>query len=76
MTSEGNVADTGILQEIYQLRREGLTDDKGEALKIILEDAKRRGDTAKQVRIYRTQKAFGYKHSRHSGGRKKGKLVE
>lgn len=46
MTSEGNVADTGILQEIYQLRREGLTDDKCEALKIILEDAKRRGDTA------------------------------
>lgn len=71
MTSEGNVADTGILQEIYQLKREGLTDDKCEALKIILEEAKRRGDTAKQVRIYRTQKACGCKHSRHSGGRKK-----
>jgi Bacterial toxin 34 len=71
MTSEGNVADTGILQEIHQLMREGLVEDKCEALKIILEDAKRRSDTTKQVRIYRTQKACGCKHSRHSSGRKK-----
>jgi hypothetical protein len=70
MTSEGNVADTGILQEIYQLKREGVTDDKCEALKIILEEAKRRSDTDKQLKIYRTQKACGCKHSRHSSSRK------
>ena len=73
MTAEGNVADTGIVEEVKQLIAEKKASDQSEALEILKQQAKRDKDKEKMEKIKRTQKAFGGKHSRHSGKKKKTK---
>ncbi|OIP72803.1 MAG: hypothetical protein AUK43_02255 [Oscillatoriales cyanobacterium CG2_30_40_61] len=56
MTSEGNVADTGILEEARQLmNQEGIT--MCEALESMIKNARKQNDTNKIQRIKPTQKA-------------------
>ncbi|MGL4498185.1 MAG: polymorphic toxin type 34 domain-containing protein [Planktothrix sp.] len=56
MTSEGNVADTGILEEARQLmNQEGIT--MCEALESMMKKARKQNDTDKIQRIKPTQKA-------------------
>ena len=73
MTAEGNVADTGIVEEAKQLIAEKRASDMPEALEILKEQAKRDKDKEKMEKIKRTQKAFGERHSRASGKKKKTK---
>ncbi|MEG3900199.1 MULTISPECIES: polymorphic toxin type 34 domain-containing protein [unclassified Microcoleus] len=73
MTAEGNVADTGIVEEVNQLIAEKKASDKSEALKILKQQAKRDKDNEKKEKIKTTQKAFGGRHSRSSGKKKKTK---
>ncbi|MEG3849360.1 polymorphic toxin type 34 domain-containing protein [Microcoleus sp. herbarium19] len=65
MTSEGNVADTGILQEAQQLMQDGSVASMGEALKILMENAERNDDKVKIQKIKTTQKAKRKRRSRH-----------
>ncbi|MEG4073049.1 polymorphic toxin type 34 domain-containing protein [Microcoleus sp. Pol14C2] len=71
MTAEGNVADTGIVEEVNQLIAEKKASDKSEALKILKQQAKRDNDKEKMEKIKSTQKFFGDRHSRSSGKKKK-----
>ncbi len=73
MTAEGNVADTGIVEEVNQLIAEKKASDKSEALEILKQQAKRDKDNEKMLKIKRTQKAFGDRHSRSSDQKKKTK---
>ncbi|MEZ2229294.1 polymorphic toxin type 34 domain-containing protein [Microcoleus sp.] len=73
MTAEGNVADTGIVEEANQLIAEKKASDMPEALEILKQQAKRDKDKEKMEKIKRTLKAFGGKHSRYSGKKKKTK---
>jgi len=73
MTAEGNVADTGIVEEANQLIAEKKASNMPEALKILKQQAKRDKDKEKMEKIKRTEKAFGGKHSRYSGKKKKTK---
>ena len=73
MTAEGNVADTGIVEEVKQLIAENKASDQSEALKILKQQAKRDNDKEKKQKIKTTQKAFGDRHSRSSGKKKKTK---
>jgi hypothetical protein len=74
MTAEGNVADTGIVKEVNQLIAEKNHQiDKYEALKILKQQAQRDKDKEKKAKIQTTQKAFGERHSRSSGKKKKAK---
>ncbi len=65
MTSEGNVADTGILKEAQQLIQDGSVASMGEALKILMENAERKDDKVKIQKIKTTQKAKRKRRSRH-----------
>jgi len=65
MTSEGNVADTGILKEAQQLMQDGSATSMGEALKILMENAERNNDNVKIQKIKATQKAKRKRRSRH-----------
>ena len=74
MTAEGNVADTGIVKEVNQLIiAEKKASGQSEALEILKQQAKRDKDKEKMEKIKRTQKAFGERHSRSSGKKKKTK---
>lgn len=73
MTSEGNVADTGILEKANQLIRSGLAPDMLAALKILEEQAIEEQNQEDRKKIRRTQKASKDRHSRHSGNKKKKK---
>lgn len=64
MTSEGNVADTGILAEANQLIAEGFANNICEALEKLMNLARRDNDIAKMQRIKTTQKAKRCRHSR------------
>jgi hypothetical protein len=74
MTAEGKVTDTGILEEVRQLIAEKKYQiDKYEALELLKQQARRDKDKEKMKKIERTQKAFGERHSRSSGTKKKTK---
>ena len=75
MTTEGNVRDTGIVAEAEQLIAENkdLNMSIPQALDILKQQAKRDKDKEKMEKIKTTQKAFGGKHSRYSGKKKKTK---
>ncbi|MEG4498508.1 polymorphic toxin type 34 domain-containing protein [Microcoleus sp. F10-C6] len=73
MTAEGNVADTGIVEESKELIAEKKASNMPEALEILKQQAKRDKDKEKMEKIKRTQKAFGERHSRSSGKKKKAK---
>lgn len=73
MTAEGNVADTGIVEEVNQLIADKKASDQSEALELLKQQAKRDKDKEKMEKIKRTQKAFGERHSRSSGKKKKTK---
>ncbi|MCC3426379.1 MAG: hypothetical protein JGK12_21325 [Microcoleus sp. PH2017_01_SCD_O_A] len=73
MTSEGNVADTGIVEQAKQLIAEKRASDMPEALEILKQQAKRDKDKEKMEKIKSTQKFFGDRHSRSSGKKKKTK---
>ena len=73
MTAEGNVADTGIVEEAKQLIAEKKASDMPEALEILKQQAKHDKNKQKMEKIKTTQKAFGGKHSRYSGKKKKTK---
>ena len=73
MTTEGNVADTGILEEADQLITEKQASNRPEALKILKQQAKRDKDKEKMKKIERTQKAGKGRGSRHSGQKKQPK---
>lgn len=64
MTAEGNVADTGILEEANQLIQRKLATGMCEALQILMENAKRDRDSVKKGKIKRTQKHQGCRHHR------------
>jgi len=71
MTAEGNVADTGIVEEANQLIADTKASNMPEALAILKQQAKR--DKEKMEKIKRTEKAFGGRRSRESGKKKKTK---
>ncbi|MGK7902219.1 MAG: polymorphic toxin type 34 domain-containing protein [Hormoscilla sp.] len=64
MTSEGNVADTGILNEVRELISEGSATTICEALEIMMAEARVARDTAKIQKIKATQKAKGCRRRR------------
>lgn len=66
MSSHGNQADSGIMEEAQELIRTGLAATICEALKMLMSAAKAAGDKQKMGRIKATQKAKGCRHSRHS----------
>jgi hypothetical protein len=70
MTAEGNVADTGILEEAKQLIAQKEASDMPEALEILKQQAKRDRDKEKMEKIKTTQKALDVRRSRHSGKKK------
>ena len=70
MTSEGNVADTGIREKANQLIREGKAPDIYTALEILDKQAKSDGDKVESEKIKKTQKALGYRKNRHSSKKK------
>lgn len=71
MTSEGNVADTGIVEKANQLIQTGQALDMLAALKILKEQARQNKDKAELDKIKTTQKAFDDRKSRRSGNKKK-----
>ena len=73
MTAEGNVADTGIVEEANQLIAEEKASNMPEALEILKQQAKRDKDKEKMKKIERIQKAWKGRGSRHSGQKKKPK---
>lgn len=74
MASAGNVADTGIMEEVYALISAtvlaGAKMTICEALAQLMEQAKRAGDKARIQRIKATQKAHGCRASRQSKDKK------
>ena len=54
MTAEGNVADTGIVEEAKQLIAEKKASNMPEALEILKQQAKRDKDKEKMEKIKRT----------------------
>ncbi len=66
MSSHGNQADSGIMDEVHDLIQRGNAPDVCEALRILMEAAKQARDKARIRRIKKTQKAKGCRHSRHS----------
>jgi hypothetical protein len=64
MASQGNVADTGIINEAQALIAAGKAANMCEALQILMDQAK--GNASRKNRIKATQKAKGCRHSRHS----------
>jgi hypothetical protein len=70
LTSRGNVADTGIMEEVYDLLgRMGIpktNDNVCRALAILMEAAEQANDETKKLRIRKTQKAKRCRWSRHS----------
>lgn len=64
MTAEGNVADTGILEESHQLIQRGSAITICEALEILMQNARRERDSVKMVKIKATQKAKECRHRR------------
>ncbi|MCU0544997.1 MAG: polymorphic toxin type 34 domain-containing protein [Oscillatoriaceae cyanobacterium Prado104] len=76
MTSEGNVADTGVLEQANQLIQTGQAPDMLAALKILKEQARQNKDKAELDKIQTTQKAFDGKRSRRSGNKKKKKKTK
>jgi Bacterial toxin 34 len=73
MTSEGNVADTSILEKANQLIQAGLAPDMHTALKMLEEQAIEEQNQEERKKIRRTQKAYKSRHSRQSGKQKKKK---
>jgi uncharacterized membrane protein YkoI len=73
MTAEGNVTDTGILEEVKQLIAEKKASAQSEALEILKQQAQRDKDKEKMKKIITTQKAKDGRRSRHSGKNKKPK---
>jgi hypothetical protein len=73
MTAEGNVADTGIVEEVNQLIDEKKASAQSEALEILKQQAQRDKDKEKMKKIITTQKAKDGRRSRHSGKKKKTK---
>jgi hypothetical protein len=71
MTSEGNVADTGIVQKVNQLLQTGQAPDIPTAFKMLKEQARRDRDKEEMEKIKTTQKAFDERKSRRSGNKKK-----
>ncbi|WP_446387529.1 polymorphic toxin type 34 domain-containing protein [Coleofasciculus sp. B1-GNL1-01] len=68
MPARGNLSDSGILAEAYQLLREGSAKTLCQALDILMRDAKTTRDTARILRIKGTQKAKGCRRSRRRKG--------
>lgn len=66
MARPGNQADTGIMEEVEALMQAGKAATICAALDLLMEAARRAGDTGKRNRIKKTQKAKGCRHSRHS----------
>lgn len=64
MTAEGNVADTGILEEARGLIQRGLATTIREALDILIKNAKRERDSVKIQKIKVTQKSEGCRRRR------------
>ena len=64
MTAEGNVADTGILEEARGLIQRGLAKEKCEALEILMQNAKCERDSVKIQKIKATQKSEGCRRRR------------
>ncbi|MGB3265249.1 MAG: polymorphic toxin type 34 domain-containing protein [Microcoleus sp.] len=71
MTSEGNVADTGVVQKAHQLIQAGEAPNMVTALKILKEQARQNQDKVELDKIQTTQKAFDDRRSRRSGNKKK-----
>lgn len=61
----GNVADTGIMQEVNDLIAAGLAATVCAALEVLMRAAQTAGDTERIKRIKRTQKAKGCRRSRN-----------
>ncbi len=76
MTSEGNVADTGIVEKANQLIQTGQAPDILAALKILKEQARESKDKAELDKIKTTQKAVDDRRSRRSGNKKKKKKAK
>lgn len=66
MASQGNVADTGIVNDANALIAAGLAATMCAALAQLMDVASRARDTARMGKIKATQKAKGCRHSRHS----------
>ena len=70
MSAAGNVADTGIMEEVNRLieaaKAAGQALTICEALAQLMAAAETAGDTQRIQRIKATQKAKGCRHSRHS----------
>jgi hypothetical protein len=66
MAAQGNVADTGIMEEVSAMISDGIAGDICEALAILMKQAKQIKDKGRIRRIKATQKAKGCRHSRHS----------
>ncbi len=70
LASVGNVADTGIMEEVHALIRiHGWSDTKENvcrALATLWQEAKNMRNVKRRHRIERTQKYHGCRHSRHS----------
>jgi hypothetical protein len=64
MTSEGNVADTGILEEAYQLINQGAATSICDALEILMQNARCTTDTDRMKKIKATQKVKGCRRHR------------
>ncbi|MEG4283212.1 polymorphic toxin type 34 domain-containing protein [Microcoleus sp. A006_D1] len=73
MTSEGNVADTGIVEKANQLIQTGQAPDMLAALKILKEQARQNKDKAELDKIKTTQKAFDDRKAGAVAIRKRGK---
>lgn len=63
MASQGNVADTGIMDEARALIAAGTAADICAALAILMAGT---NDSGRKLKIKATQKAMGCRHSRHS----------
>ncbi len=62
----GNVADTGIMKEVWQMIRAGVAATACEALDILAKAANAVGDSLRLKKIRATQKAMGCRASRQS----------
>lgn len=66
MSKPGNVADTGIMDEVRALIEAAKAATICAALQLLMDAARLAGDKKKMQRIKKTQKANGCRHSRHS----------
>jgi Bacterial toxin 34 len=73
MTAEGNVADTGIVEEANELIAEKKASNMPEALEILKQQAKHDKNKEKMEKIKTTQKAFDCRRRRASGKKQKTK---